>query len=271
MTSTTKAVTVGDGKVPYLDTGDPQSPHVLLLVHAFPVGMRMWEPVAVPAGWRAVAPALPGFDGAEPPSAQSTAIDDYARFVIDFMDHLRLDSAVLGGVSMGGYVTFAAWRLAHLRWRGLVLADTRAGADSQEGRAGREKTLEVIRTRGTHGLAEDMLPKLLGETTRARQPQLVDRVRRLIERQTNEGVTHAVVRLRDRPDSRPLLPEIGVPALIVVGEEDVITPPAEAEQMRAGLDDARLVRIPEAGHLSCLENPAAFNAALAAFLSEIQS
>ncbi len=271
MAWTTKAATIRNSKVPYLDTGEAQSPRVLLLVHAFPVGMRMWDPVAVPAGWRAVAPALPGFDGAEPPPAASTAIDDYARFVIDFMDHLHIDSAVLGGASMGGYVAFAAWRLEHLRWRGLVLADTRSGADSEQGRAGREKALETIRTRGTHGLAEEMLPKLLGETTRARQPQLVDHVRRLIERQTNQGVNDAVVRLRDRPDSTPLLPEIGVPALIIVGEEDAITTPAEAEQMRVGLEDARLVRIPEAGHLSCLENPAAFNAALAAFLSEIQS
>jgi len=267
---TAKVATIDGSKVPYLDAGDQQSPHVLLLVHAFPVGMRMWEPVTIPDGWRALAPALPGFDGAEPPPGDSTAIDDYARFILDFMDHLRLDSAVLGGVSMGGYISFALWRLEHLRWRGLVLVDTRAGADTEQGMAGRERVLETIRTRGTHGVAEDMLSKLLGATTRARRPQLVDHVRRLIERQTNEGVAAAVVRLRDRPDSTRLLREIGVPTLVIVGEEDEITPPSDAEQMRADLEEAHLVRIPEAGHLSCLENPAAFNAALATYLSELR-
>jgi pimeloyl-ACP methyl ester carboxylesterase len=266
MAWTQKAATLGSSKVPYLDAGDAQSLHVIVLVHAFPVGMRMWEPVAIPPGWRALAPALPGFDGAEPPG-DGSSIDDYARAVLAFMDHVQIDNAVLGGVSMGGYVAFALWRLARLRWRGLLLADTRAGADSEQARAGRQKLLDVARTQGSHGVAEEMLPKLLGETTRRRQSALVERVRRLIERQTGEGVAAAIVRLRDRPDSTPLLREIGVPVLVAVGEEDTVTPPAESEQMRAQLEDARLARIPEAGHLACLENPPVFNAALAEFLS----
>lgn len=265
-----KAANLDGRKALYLESGDPRSPHVLLLIHPFPVGMRMWETLEVPDPWRALAPALPGFDGVEPPPRDSTSIDDYARFVLDFMKHLRIDSAVLGGLSLGGYVSFALWRLDHLPWRALILADTRAGADTEQGRAGREKMLEIIRTKGTRGVADDMSPKLLGLTTHQRQPQLVDHVRRLIERQTSEGITAAVERLRDRPDSTSMLPEIGVPTLVVVGEEDVLTPPAEAEKMHAQLEDARLVRIPDAGHLSSMENPAAFNAALASFLSGIR-
>lgn len=270
MTWTAKAATTGHGRVPYLDAGDPQSAHVLLLVHAFPVGMRMWEPVAIPDGWRAVAPALPGFDGAEPAAPDSTSIDDYARAILDFMDNLRLDSAVIGGLSMGGYVAFASWRLDHLRWRAVVLADTRAGADSEQARTGREKMLQVLDARGSHGVAEEMLPKLLGSTTRARRPQVSDHVRRLIERQTNEGIRGAIVRLRDRPDSTLLLREISAPVLVMVGEEDEVTPPAESDQMTAQLEDAHVVRIPESGHLSCLENPMAFNAALDVFLTQIR-
>ncbi len=171
---------------------------------------------------------------------------------------------------MGGYVAFALWRLEHLRWRGLVLADTRAGADSEQARAGREKMLQTLQARGTHGVADELLPKLLGNTTRTQRPQLVDHVRRLIERQTNEGISGAVVRLRDRPDSTPLLAEITVPVLVMVGDEDEVTPPSEAEGIQAHLADSRLVRIPQAGHLSCLENPEPFNAALAAFLSSIR-
>jgi pimeloyl-ACP methyl ester carboxylesterase len=270
MTWTAKAATVGAQRVHYLDAGNARSPHVLLLVHAFPVGMRMWEPVTVPDGWRALAPALPGFDGTEPPPHDSTSIDDYARFVLAFLDHLGLDSAVLGGLSMGGYTAFALWRLARLRWRGLVLADTRATPDTVQGRATREKLLEVLRARGAHGIAEEMVPKLLGRTTRERQPRIVDHVRRLVERQTNEGIAAAVVRLRDRPDSTSLLSEIGVPTLVIVGEEDEVTPLGDAETMKTRLEDARLARVPEAGHLSCIENPAGFNAALAGYLNEIR-
>ena len=270
MTWTAKAAMLGDRRFPYLDAGDPQSPHVLLLIHAFPVGMRVWDPVMIPPGWRGLAPALPGFDGAPPPPAGSSSLDDYAGFVLDFLDALGVDSAVLGGLSMGGYVSFALWRLDRLRWRGLVLADTRAGADTGQGRLGREKMLEVVRTRGTSGVADEMLPKLLGDTTRAKRPHLVDRARRMIERQTSEGVAAALVRLRDRPDSTPVLADITVPVLLLVGDEDVVTPAAESEQMGERLEDARVVRISEAGHLSCFENPGAFNAGLAAFLVRLQ-
>ena len=264
---TPKASTIDGLRVPYLDAGDPHSSHVIVLVHAFPVGMRMWEPVTVPDGWRALAPALPGFDGVDPPPAASASLDDYARAVLAFMDELRIERAVIGGVSMGGYVSFALYRLARHRWHGLVLADTRAGADSEQARAGRQKLLDVVKARGTRGVAEEMVPKLLGDTTRSRQPQLVDHVRRLIERQTEEGIAAAIVRLRDRVDSTPLLGEITVPTLVVVGEEDTVTPPSESEQMHARVQDAHLARIPGAGHLSCMENPAAFNAALGRFLN----
>jgi 3-oxoadipate enol-lactonase len=148
-----------------------------------------------------------------------------------------------------------------------VLADTRAGADSDQARAGREKLLGVVAAHGSRGLAEEMVPKLLGETARHRQPELVDRVRRLIEGQTRDGVSAAIVRLRDRPDATALLRDINVPTLVMVGEEDGVTPPSESEQMRAQLGNAHLVRIPEAGHLACMENPMAFNAALAGFLT----
>lgn len=270
MASSLKAAMVGGSKVPYLDAGDPGSPHVLILIHAFPVGFRVWAPIAVPAGWRALVPALPGFDGADPPPAGSTSIDDYARAVLAFMDHFRVDNAVLGGLSMGGYVVFSLWRLARLRWRGLVLADTRPSADTGQGRAARQKMIDLVKVGGSSAVATEMIPKLLGETTRVRQPPLVAHVRRLIERQTSEGIAAAVVRLRDRPDSTPLLRDIGVPALVVVGEEDTVTPPSESEQMHAQLEDSRLVRITDAGHLSPLEAPGAFNAAIAAFLSELR-
>jgi pimeloyl-ACP methyl ester carboxylesterase len=270
MTWLAKAATIPSGRMTFLEAGDRSSPHVLVLIHAFPVGMRMWEAFAVPDGWRALAPALPGFDGADAPPDGSTRLDDYARVVLELLDHLRIESAVLGGLSMGGYVSFALWRMARFRWRALVLADTRAGADTEAARAAREVMLEIVRTRGARGVADEMIPKLLGRTTRAEQPQLVDHVRRLTERQTDQALAAATVRLRDRPDSTSLLAEIGVPALVLVGDEDEITPPAEAERLSTTLADARLVRLPGAGHLSVLEKPAAFHAAVDDFLTRIR-
>jgi 3-oxoadipate enol-lactonase len=265
-----KAATLGDRKAVYLESGDPHSSNVVVMLHAFPVGMRMWEPVSVPHGWRAIAPAFPGFDGVDPPRAESSKIDDYARLVLDLVTHLHIDKAIAGGVSMGGYVTFALWRLDRARWRGLILADTKAGADSEQARAGREKMLETLRTKGTRAVAEEMVPKLLGATTRERKAPAVDQVSRLIERQTKEGLAAAVIRLRDRPDSVSLLPEISVPVLVAVGAEDEVTPIAESEAMHARLPDSRLVQIPGAGHLACLENPSEFNAAVASFLNEFR-
>src|SRR5262249_11814686 len=155
-----------------------------LLLHAFPVGMRLWESQEIPSGWRAIAPALPGFDGTRLPPADSTSIDDYARAAIALLDALQVTSFVVGGVSMGGYAAFGVWRLAASRCRGVVLADSRAGADTEQGRAARNAMLDLVRTTGAKGVADDMLPKLLGETTRAGRPGVVSRIRALIESQT---------------------------------------------------------------------------------------
>src|SRR2546423_286435 len=120
---TEQHLAIGSRSARYLEGAPSRASNVILLLHAFPVGMRLWEPVAVPDGWRAIAPALPGFDGTVLPPADSTAIDDYARSAIELMDELHIRSFVVGGVSMGGYVALAICRLAAERCRGLVLAD----------------------------------------------------------------------------------------------------------------------------------------------------
>jgi pimeloyl-ACP methyl ester carboxylesterase len=250
----------------YLEDGDQHSAKTLVLIHAFPVGVRIWEPFEAPAGWRAIAPALPGFDGVGRIDHPPASIDDYARAVLATMDRLGMSSAIVGGLSMGGYVAFALWRLAARRCRGLLLADTRAGADTDEGRAARNKLLDLVQREGSRAVGREMVSKLLGEYTRRTRLDLVAHVTDLTARQTPEGIADAIVSLRDREDSTPLLSTIDVPTLILVGEEDVATPPAEAEAMRSKLAHALLERIPAAGHLSILENPATFNAAVARFL-----
>lgn len=267
MAWTEQHLSIGNRNAVYLEAAPSRASNVILLLHAFPIGMRLWEDVSIPYGWRAIAPALPGFDGTALPPVDSTAIDDYARSAIELMDELHVRAFVVGGVSMGGYAALGVWRLASERCRGLVLADSRANADSEQGRVGREAMLTRVRERGPSAIADDMVPKLLGDTTRASRPGVVSRVRALIESQTTDAIAAAIVRMRDRPDSTPLLGRITVPSLIVVGAEDTLTPPPESETMRDALPNATMDTLPGAGHLACIEDPAAFSAALARFLA----
>jgi 3-oxoadipate enol-lactonase len=171
---------------------------------------------------------------------------------------LGLERATIGGLSLGGYVALAfAARHAH-RLEALVLADTKAAPDTPEARAGREAAMILVREQSVAVFVEQQLPKLLSAGA---SPEVRTRTREL-GRQNQEAVLAALPALRDRPDRRPELKAIACPTLIVVGELDVLTPPAEAESMRAAIPGARLRRLPAAGHLSALEDPRAFAAAL---------
>ena len=240
----------------------------LVFLHAFPLNARMWEPqfVLAGAGWRVVAPQYRGVDGATADPA-ATSMDDYAGDVIDLLDALHVPEAVVVGLSLGGYVALAMLRHAPRYLRGLVLADTRPQADTPEGVEGRKRMLALVREKGPAGVADEMLPKLLGETTRRDRPDVAENVRRLILSSSADAIAGAITALMTRADSTPLLGSIHFPTLIVVGAEDGITPPPLSEQMHAAISGSTLVVIPEAGHLSNLERPDAFNAALAPFLA----
>jgi pimeloyl-ACP methyl ester carboxylesterase len=240
---------------------------VLVLIHAFPLNARMFEPQLTLAdrGWRVIAPQLRGFDGntTDPPAS---SVDDYAGDVIDLLDTLHVDEAVIGGVSMGGYVAFAMFRHAPRYFQGLLLADTKAPADTPEGVEGRKKMLRLVDEKGAPAVADEMIPKLLGETTRRTRPDVVERVRSLILANSTQAIAGAVRALMTRPDSTPLLPTVHRPTLILVGEEDTVTPKAVAEEMHRGIAGSRMKTIAGAGHLANLEDPQGFNSALAEFL-----
>jgi pimeloyl-ACP methyl ester carboxylesterase len=182
------------------------------------------------------------------------------------MDALALDSAVLVGLSMGGYVAFALWRRHRTRIRALVLADTRAGPDSDEGREKRRRIIDVARARGSAAVAELQLAGMVGATTRERRPDVADAVRAMIAAAPIEGIVGALEAMMTRPDSAPTLATIAVPTLIVVGEEDVLTPPSEARSMHDQIRGSRLEVLPRAGHVSNLEQPSAFNHVLSEFV-----
>lgn len=243
----------------------------VVLIHAFPLNADMWRAQldAVPDGWRYLAPDVRGFGPQHRPSdPRLPTIDDFAADVEALLDALEIDRAVIGGMSMGGYVTFALFRRAPERFSGLVLADTRPQADTPEGRQGRRAMSELVRgDGGVPAVVDQMLPKLLGDTSRRTRPGVADEVRRIAAVNDASGIDGAIHAMMERPDSTPDLARIPVPTLIVVGEEDTLTPVADSELLRRQVPRSRLVVLPGAGHLSALETPVEFSRALADFLS----
>jgi 3-oxoadipate enol-lactonase len=240
----------------------------VLLVHAFPLGLTMWEPQAA---WLADAYQVVRFDargfGGSPPGDGLLTMERIADDAVAILDHVGLPSATVCGLSMGGYAAFALVRRHPERLRALVLADTRSGADSPEARATRAAQAERVRRDGAASIADAVLPKLLGATSHRDRPELVARVRQAIEANPPQGIADALAGLAARADSTPILREIRVPTLVMVGEEDAITPRAEAEALHRGIAGSRLAIVPQAGHLSNMENPGEFNRQLRSFLA----
>ncbi|HEX8616876.1 MAG TPA: alpha/beta hydrolase [Thermoanaerobaculia bacterium] len=234
-------------------------------IHGFPLASSIFEHQLAIRGVRHVMPDLPGF-GQSRPDGGTLTMEDYARMTIDILDQRGLDGAVFAGLSMGGYISLAIARLAPARVRGLVLIDTRETADTEEARKGRYDSVEKVKTAGVLPIVDAMLPKML---TSAAPQQMKERVREIMSTSSPEGVIAALQAMATRPDSTPWLSKITVPALIFVGEQDTITPPADAERMAAKLPRARVVRIPDAAHLSNYEQAAEFNRACGSFVASI--
>lgn len=260
--------TVRGVKIGYDDVGTGMP---VVFVHAFPMNRTMWrqQVEAVRGQWRAIAVDLRGFGESEMGDEPFT-MDACADDVMALLDHLQIqEPVVLVGLSMGGYVAFGCVRRHAHRLRGLVLADTRAEPDTEEGRAGRYELAGKVEAEGVGPVIEGMLPRLVSDTTRSRRPQVVSELRALMEAARPRTVAAALRALAERPDSRPDLARIAVPTLVVVGEEDVITPPDAARAMHGAIPGSRLEIIPGVGHMPNLEAPDAFNTALVDFLSRV--
>lgn len=270
-------LTIGRKRIGYLRTKPPEGQSepgkpvsTLLFLHAFPLSADMWEPQipALPPGWRLIAPDYRGF-GQSSVSDGTQTLDDYAGDVVDLLDALHIHEAVVAGCSMGGYVAFALLRSAPQYVSGLMLIDTRAQADTEEGKAGRRRMLEMIDRAGTEGVAQEMCPKLLGASTRRNRPDLVNLVEQLIMGNPPQALKAAVAAMMARPDSTDLLKGLHLPAAVVAGAEDALIPLAAVHDLRRALAGSTLDIIREAGHLPSLEQPAAFNAVLKRFLERV--
>ena len=260
---TTEArVELGGRATHYRDSGGTGP--ALVLLHAFPFDGRMWDAAvaSLTGARRLILPDLRGF-GQSALGGGPYAIADLADDVAALLDHLGIPRAALGGLSMGGYVALAFAARHRARLQALILADTRAGADTPEGRAGRDQAMALVRDKGVEAYADAQLPKLVAPGTPA---EIKAQVRALAAGQSRDAVLAGLAALRDRPDRSGELAAIACPTLVIVGAEDAVTPPREATAMAGAIAGARLVELPGAGHLTALEQPGPFASALAAFL-----
>ncbi len=261
----TKSAAVRGVEMAYIDVG---SGPVLLLLHGFPFDKSMWSDqveAVTAAGFRAVAPDLRGL-GETKLTGEISTMDDMARDSAALLDDLHIDRATVCGLSMGGYVAFEFVHLFPSRVSGLVLAGTRAPADNEQEKAGREQQVQTMLRAGLVPISIATLPKLLAERTCAEQPDVVKRVRTMITGAHPKGAAAAQRGMAARRDYTDDLQNINVPTLIIVGREDPIRPVADAEFMHERIQNSRLEIIEDAAHMTNLEQPEVFNRVLIDFL-----
>jgi 3-oxoadipate enol-lactonase len=257
---------VGDVEIAYddLGTGLP-----VVFLHGFPLNRTMWDPQvgALVAECRCIPIDFRGMGDSTVSGPYS--MDRYADDVIGVLDTLRIERAVFVGLSMGGYVAFAIWRRHAHRVRALVLADTRAVADTVETIERRRAMIEAAEEQGSSAVANMQIAGLVGKTTRDKRPDIYDAMHRMMAQAAPEGIIGALEAMIERPDSTATLATINVPTMIVTGEEDVITPPRDARIMQASIPGSRLEILQLAGHLSNVERPAAFTTVVSEFLGSL--
>jgi len=247
--------------------------HPLLFVHGYPLNHLIWEPQLNNLGdlVHMIAPDLRGHGESDPvpgPYSMELLADDLAAL----LDALEIrQKVIVCGLSMGGYVALAFWRKYADRMRALILTATRAAPDTPEGKAARDQAAEAARLNGIETVIEGLLPRMFAPASLEENPALVEQVGGIMRRTSIAGVLGDLAGMRDRPDSRPDLPHINLPVLILHGQDDQIVPVHEAREMRAALPDGRLQLIPRAGHLLNMEHRGLFNTAIRSFVSTISS
>ena len=256
---------VDDIQLAYTDAGLGQP---VVLLHGYPFNRTLWneQVSALSNSYRVITPDLRGH-GESDASPSAATMKRMAQDVAALLDHLEISRVVIGGLSMGGYVALAFYKQFPSRVRALILADTRAQADTEEGKQTRHQQAEKALAEGMAGIADSMLPKLLTPDTVSKRPELVKRVRDMMLKTKPEGAAGALLGMAERDDNTPLLSQITCPTLILVGQEDPITPVKDSEKMNREIAGSRLVVIENAAHVSNLERTEQFNEELIRFLN----
>lgn len=254
-------------KIGYEDTG---AGFPLVFVHGHPFDRSMWrEQTSVfSSNYRIIAPDLRGYGESEG-VADKTMLEDFARDIAALLDELKIDSIVLCGLSMGGQILFEFYRLFRKRVRALVLADTFAQLDDAERKQARYDTAERLLHEGMRDYAREVLPKMIAPETIREQPKVAAHVLTMMRGTSHKGAAAALRGRAERPDYTPLLSQINVPTLIVVGSRDEFTPISDAEFMRGKIPDSKMAIVEGAGHMPNLEKPAEFNRVVAEFLNTL--
>jgi len=260
-------IRVDDIQLAYTDPGMGQP---VVLLHGYPFNRTLWteQVSALSNSYRVITPDLRGLGESDATTGAAT-MNRMAQDVAALLDHLEISRAVIGGLSMGGYVALAFYKQFPSRVRALVLADTRAQADTEEGKQTRFQQAEKALAEGMAGNADSMLPKLLTPETVSKRPEVVKRVRDMMLKTKPEGAAGALLGMAERDDQTPLLAQVTCPALILVGREDPITPVPDSEKMNRGIAGSRLVVIENAAHVSNLERTEQFNDELVRFLNSL--
>ena len=253
----------GDAQLSYEVSGN--GPDVVLL-HPFPLNRHFWDSVTpqLSTRYRVIIPDLRGHGDSElgeGPVTMQKLSDDLSRLCREE----RISKAFFVGVSIGGYLLFEFWRRYRDQVTALVLANTRPGAETSEGKANRLQLADRVLREGTDCFLEEMLSKLLSQTTRTNRPDIANAARRMMQRMSAEGIAGVQRGMAERPDSVATLATINVPTLLIAGDEDSI-PLSEFELMRQQISGSRLQVISQAGHYAALEKPAEFGALLRTFL-----
>ncbi len=262
-------IKLNDIYINYVERGVPQGLPVVF-IHGFPFNHSMWEPqmLALPNDIRAIAFDVRGHGDSDVADGIYT-IEFFVDDLIALLDHLVLKQVVLCGLSMGGYIALRAMERHPDRFKGLVLCDTQSAADSNEARVKRSASIRAVRTHGVKSFADGFVKAVFTPQSFETKAGAVDKIRNTIEANAPLGICGTLVALASRTDTTASLSQIKVPTLILVGEQDAITPVAASKSMHDQISGSELSVIPHAAHMSNIENPEAFNASLLKFLKRL--
>jgi pimeloyl-ACP methyl ester carboxylesterase len=258
-------IEVNGAELAYRDVGTGKP---IVFLHAFPLNQTMWDDQVTDLSThrRVITFDWRGFGNSTLGDGIST-MDTFADDLAGLLNELAIDQAVVCGLSMGGYAAFAFYRKYSGKVAALILADTKPQADTEEGKRGRYEMAELARSKGSSALVETMIPRLIGENTLRSNPQVYERLKKMIESAQPDGIAQALIAMAGRNDSTDLLTGISCRSLIIVGKEDKLTPPGDAEKMHRAIRGSSIEIIQNAGHLPNIEQKESFNQAVSIFLS----
>lgn len=253
----------------YTERGLPQGPP-LVFIHGFPFDHTMWDAqmMALPQEYRAISFDIRGHGSSDLAEGQYS-IEFFVDDFIGLLDHLGIKQAAVCGLSMGGYVALRAAERHPERIKALVLCDTRSEADSNEAKIKRAQQVKAVKTAGVKAFAEGFVKAVFAPDTFSRSPQVVQKIQKIIEKNSPIGICGTLLALAARTDTTPALPAIKVPTLILVGEHDTLTPPSASRAMQEKIRGSELHIIPNAAHMSNLENSSFFDDKLLSFLKNL--